>query len=88
MLSLDTKCLKASCPPPKQVISFTKKWKEEQEKKKNSPENANNDYDEKTCKLCYGEESCMINEQCKHIMMCEPCFREYQKKKPSINNNW
>ena len=30
MLSLDIKCVRASCPPPKEVVSFAKKWKNEQ----------------------------------------------------------
>ena len=34
MLTMDKKCVKASCKPPSKVISYSKQWKEEQKKKK------------------------------------------------------
>ena len=44
--------------------------KKASDKKKSSPTAQNEDYNEKQCKLCYDKDSCMVNEECRHMMMC------------------
>ena len=42
-------------------------------------------YDLKGCKICFNGQSTMINTKCRHLMMCDQCFKQMQTRQKARN---
>ena len=40
----------------------------------------NFNYDLKGCKICFNGQSSMINNKCRHLMICEQCFKQMKAR--------
>jgi hypothetical protein len=44
-------------------------------------------YDLKGCKICLNAQSSMINTNCRHLMICDGCFRMLQSRNKGKGDN-
>lgn len=78
-----TTCINTKCPPPKDILSYTYKKKEEKGEKPSEKNKSNETFVEDGCKICFDAKSTMINLKCRHLMMCDDCYKQIKSKRPN-----